>query len=252
MKYDQIAEAYINMLDEMAIPSNQVKGTVYYHGTHGKDDEDSLKVASNIANNGISPPDLSNTKNYALRPVIGKTYSTPDIGYAQMYAIGGNVAGSDITNSKYYKHKYGYVFAFHGKKLSDVQPDEDSIGELIGTRKGPNWLHQLARKHVAPSVIDKARDGEYTAYARIGKNLVNKMTDEQKLDLIHNHGAHVANQGNIIPDRVYRIPLAKNHLLKRDGSNFFEHAEELNMDDLKNGIHTVRRKRKPLTQKDVE
>jgi hypothetical protein len=253
MKYDQIAEAYVAMLDEMAIPSNQVKDTVYYHGTYDNDDAKALEIVSNIAKNGIAPPNLEGTKNYNLRPVIGKTYSTPDIGYAQMYALGGDIAGTNFTNSNWKpKHTYGYVFAFHGKQLSDVQPDEDSIGELVGNRKGPYWLHQLANKHVAQSVIDKARDGEYHAYARIGKNLVNKMTDDQKLDLIHNHGAHVANTGNITPDRAYRIPMAKVHLLKRDGANFFDHGEELNMDDLKNGIHTVRRKRKPLTQKEIE
>ena len=249
---DGVMEAYANMINEMAAPSSKVKDTVYYHGTYDRRGAVEGSVAKSIANIGIIPPDLSGTKNSNLRPVIGKTYATPDIGYAQIYALGGNIAGHDFRNSSWKpKHKYGYIFAFHGKKLSDIQPDEDSIGELVGKIKGPSWLHHLAHKHVASSVIDKARDGEYHAYARIGKNLVKKMSDEQKIELIHNHGVHVANTGNIMPDRVYRIDTEKNHLLKRDGSNFFDHAEELDMDDLKNGIHTVINKQPPMTSGNV-
>ena len=72
------------------------------------------------------------------------------------------------------------------------------------------------------------------------------MSDEQKLDLIHNYGTHIAHTGTIKPDRAYRIHKDKIPLLNRDGSNFFEHAEEVNMKDLANGQHVLKRRRKPL------
>lgn len=225
-------KSFNQFLYEMAMPSDKIKGQTYYHGTR------SLASATSIAQNGIEPPDIGNRK-ASLTPVKGKTYATPDIGYAQIYGIGGNVAGSDYDWKKRNEERYGHVFAFSGHKLSDVQPDEDEIGALYYNKKHPHWMENLVQKHSTPNTIRKVKDGEYAAFARMGKNIVSKMTDSQKLELIHNHNVHVANEGKIMPDKVYRIDKEKLPLLKRDGSNFFDHADELDMNDLKKGIHTV-------------
>lgn len=218
---DGIQLAYIGMMVEMAQPSDTIKNMTFYHGTHRED------FANKIMSDGYLKPSETINKS-SLTPVLGAAYVTPHIHYAQIYALGGDTAGRKHRDSDIEKYgRYGHVFKVSGEKLKDVQPDEDSIGEMIGNKKGPNWLHSLANKHVSSGTISKARDGEYSAYARIGKNLVNKMTDSQKLELITHHGAHVANLGKIEPDEVYRIDKTKQHLLKPDGSNFFDHAERI-------------------------
>ena len=171
-----------------------------------------------------------------LTPVEGKTYITPHIHYAQIYALDGDIAGSTHHNND----KHGYVFQIHGKKLKDVQPDEDDVGHLIYKNTHPDWLKNLANKHLTPNVMNRVKDGEYAYFAKAGKKLLNKMSDEQKLDLINNHNTHIAHTGTLMPDKVFRIHHSKIPLLKRDGSNFFQHAEELNLHDLKNGIQNVK------------
>lgn len=235
------------MLLEMANPTKEIKSSVFYHGTYDRNGGDGVEHASNIANSGIVPPDLEGKKETHLTPVHGHTYSTPDIGYAQMYALGGNFAGHDFSDSNWKpKHTYGYIFSFSGKRLSDVQPDEDSVGELYGRGKVPDFVNELAKKHTTIRTRNMTKEGVYSYYAKLGKQIIPHMTDDQKLELIHKHGAHVANKGSITPDRVYRIPMGKVKHLNRDGSNFFDHAEELDMDKLKEGQVVVSRKRKPL------
>ena len=239
-------------LCEMATPSKEVKSQVFYHGTYDKKTGgEGVEHASNIANEGITPPELSGKKENNLTPVHDMIYATPDLGYAQMYAIGANVAGSTSWKPS---HSHGYVFSFKGKKLTDIQPDEDSVGELYYKfhskyHKGnniPNYIDSLATKHATYHNRKKAKEGEYEHWAKLGKAIIPHMSDEQKMDLIHNHGVHIANKGKIEPDRVYRISTEKIPLLKKDASNFFDHAEELDMDKLKEGQTVVRRKRKPL------
>lgn len=246
---ETVKELLKTPLFEMAIPSKEVKSQVFYHGTY-QNNSDGLEKASKIADKGIVPPYLSGKKENNLTPVHGMAYSTPHLGYAQMYAIGGDVAGSSYKPS----HSHGYVFAFKGKNLSDIQPDEDSVGELYYKHhssfyknfKAPDYIDELATKHASYHTRKKAKEGEYEYFAKLGKSILPHMTDEQKIDLIHNHGVHVANKGTIEPDRVYRINTEKIPLLKKDASNFFDHAEELDMDELKKGNVVVRRKRKPL------
>lgn len=231
----------------MAIPSRDVKTKVYYHGTYDKKGTNSIKLAKSIANDGIIPPKPPK-KEDILTPLHGMSYVTPHLGYALTYALG----GLDIAGHPYCKvdHSHGYVFVTKGDKLHDIQPDEDSVGEIFHKHQksgiGPEFVTQLAKQYSDDYTIKRAKEGDYDHWAKLGKQIIPHMTDEQKLDLIHNYGAHVANKGPIIPDRVYRISTNKIPHLKPDGSNFFDHAEELDMDELRNGNVVVRRKRKPL------
>ena len=111
------------LLSEMAAPSANILAKTYYHGTHDH------AAAENILTNGIQPPDLSLRKGL-LKPVVGKVYCTDKLGYAQIYAIGGDIAGSDVDIRRYI-NKHGYIFVIPGSGLKDVQPDEDSIGSFL-------------------------------------------------------------------------------------------------------------------------
>src|ERR1700757_920523 len=113
---------------EMAVPSTQMRSQWFYHGTTSRE------AAIGIARDGLKPkappksrPPSHHTRQHHnwLEPVKGKTYITPHLSYAQIYAIGGDMAGYNYGKQPYHdKDPYGYVFKFHGSKLKDVQPDE--------------------------------------------------------------------------------------------------------------------------------
>lgn len=222
MKYDQIAEAYVGMLQEMAAPTPEIQNMTFWHGTKNKESADA------IMRDGIKVSDVVSKS--SLTPVHGTNYVTPHIDYAAMYAVGGNILGTtsaerDINNPKYGEH--GYLFKIHGHQLKDVQPDEDSIGELIHSGKGPTWLHQMANKHLSSKTLSDIKSGEYSVFARSGKTLVKKMSDAQKLDLISNHGAHVAHFGVLHPDEAYQIHRNDVKHIKKDASNIFDYAKRI-------------------------
>ena len=204
---------------------------VYYHGTPSKE------AAESILRSGIQPPDLSSRQG-ALTPVQGKVYITPDISYAQMYAIGGDLAGNDASRMVENYGQFGYMFVIDGDKLGDIQPDEDSVGEMIHNEE-VSWLDDMARYYLDEepyddegqdlgyySLYDAVMGGEYDAWATAGKFLLDEMSDSQKQKLI-DAGAHIANTGLLIPSKAYRIDRNKTQQLKRDGYNFFDLAEEI-------------------------
>lgn len=206
--------------------TRDLKNKMFYHGTTNR------TAALGIAKEGIKAPDLTGRKG-DLVPVNGKVYVTPHIHYAQIYALGGDIAGSTSTHHLSDKEQWGdhgYVFAVPGDSLGKVQPDEDSIGEMIYKRT-PAWLHDHARNTLTPTTYKKVMDGEYSKFAVAGKQIVRKLDDNSKQTLI-SAGAHVAHDGDVQPTECYRIHRDKIPHLKRDGSNFFEHAEKINMADI--------------------
>jgi hypothetical protein len=221
----------IHELMEMAKPLESHREIVYYHGTSSEE------AGISILKNGIEPgnvvmPNRSPSKKPNLVPVSGKVYITPDIGYAQIYALGGDVAGSKSMALRW-KERIGYLFIISGKDLVDIQPDEDSIGEMIfklATEKQfenkLQWLYVLARRKLTDKQWAQLIGGEYVMFAHAGKKLLPLMTDEQKLQLI-SLGAHVAHTGKLIPSAAYKIDGHKIGELRRDGSNFFDVAEKV-------------------------
>ena len=125
------------VLVEMATPRQSDLERVYYHGTPKSEN------AKSIMAHGINPPDLTGRSNY-LTPVKGKVYITPKIDYATIDAIGGNVAGNKAPDWMLDSYgRYGYLFVIDGHQLSDIQPDEDSVGEMIYDGE-IDWLNDLA------------------------------------------------------------------------------------------------------------
>ena len=229
MKYDLIAEAYVDSilakecgLTEMAIPSDEIKNMTFWHGTK------TTKQAEDIMKNGIKVS--TNKSKDIFTPVLGANYATNVRRYATTYAFGGSdklgkpVSQRDLDN--YGEH--AYLFKFSGHKLTDVQPDEDSIGGMLDTETGPDWLHQLAKTRLYKPYYSKVVKQKNMLYwPAAGKSLVKAMSDEQKLDLIQNHGAHIANFGIIHPDEVYRIHRKHLQDIKPDASNIEDFMERI-------------------------
>ncbi len=87
-------------------------------------------------------------------------------------------------------------------------------------------VKELARKLATPKQLRQSTDGEFAAHSAVGKKMVKVMPDWMKLHLI-DKGAHIAHHGEIEIHKAWKIHKSKIRLLKKDGSNFFEHAEEI-------------------------
>jgi len=206
-------------LIEMAAARAEDHGKKYYHGFPSE------KSLQSIKDTGLQPPDLAGKKGN-LTPVAGKVYCTPDLRYAIIYCLGAAMIGqkmSDIAIGSF--GQYGFLAVIYGNQMTDVQPDEDSVGEMIYDRKFP-WLNRLADQYIAASSIRRIMDGEYSYWAKAGKTLMKRMTDAQKHELI-DAGAHVAHGGALQPDEIWKFDKKRSQELEKDGSNFFDIAERI-------------------------
>lgn len=230
MKSEEIIESILK--EAMAMPRDIDYGRTYYHGTS------SSKAAHGIFSKGIEPPNLDLRPQNKLTPVKGKVYLTTDLKYAVIYALGGDIAGSKALQRWIDEDRYGYVFIVDGKELKDIQPDEDSVGEMLYDElKGKaGWLAGFAKKVLTPLQLEKVmKYDDYADLATAGRKLVKEMSDKQKLDLI-DAGAHVANEGKVNFKQCWRIDKSKSEELKEDGSNFFQLAEKVTHAKNKNVI----------------
>jgi hypothetical protein len=212
-----------------AIPLETHLAKTYYHGT-------SLESAFNeILKHGLKPGDVTLMQQTSkakenLNPVKGKVYITSDIGYAQMYAIGGDIAGSSYLPKD---RKHGYLFVIDGAELKDIQPDEDKVGELIYKAFRRELFDpvvsryvSLASKKLTDRQFKKFADAEYLMWAHLGKKLLQDMSDADKLHFIE-LSSNIAHGGNLNFKEAWKIDLSKIPELKRDGSNFFDLAEKV-------------------------
>ena len=214
----------MNLLE--ATPPSQVRSRDYYHGTT------SGIAAEQIIEEGIVPGNMQLDTTGQLTPVSGKVYLTPDIGYAQMYAIGGNYAGEPRPRPG----RFGWLFVVSGADLVDVQPDEDEVGQFAaGGVDQPKWASNVSKPDIIRKFIlgkmssrqrNNARQGLYAFYASGGKRALRSMPDEYKQELVA-AGSHVAHAGKIHPREAWRIDLRDIPFLNKDGSNFFSLAHQL-------------------------
>lgn len=227
---------FIQYINEMALPRPADRKKTYYHGTSKEE------AIVGIMKYGIEPLDLTNDTKYMgsnFTPVKNKVYITPEIRYAVIYALGGDFIGHEFYRSRS-DEEYGYLCVINGKNLGDnIQPDEDSIGELLSQGK-IKWLTDLANRYLSDeefneddedeyesqSLLDAVYDGVAEAQTIAGKKLVGYMTDDQKLDLI-SKGAHIAHEGKLKPNEIWKIKKEDCKLLDKDATNFFTIATKI-------------------------
>ena len=215
-----------------AIPSAQQRAHTYYHGTSSDD------AARSIWASGLDPLKTSvkyGTKKSQMRPEEGSVYITPDLGYAMMYALGGNFFGHAAPAQ--IGSEFGYVFEISGSDLVDIGPDEDSIGELawkaaekLVKPEDREWRAAelaltLASKYSTDAQYKKLIDGDYATWAVVGKKVNARLTDEQKL-LFIDAGVHISHKGKLKVSKCWKFSKADSESIKADGSNFFDYARE--------------------------
>lgn len=209
-------------LHQALFPQDLLNGRPLYHGTSTE------AAAQQIISTGelVQPKAGQDAKYGSLKPVEGAVYITPRIDYAVIYALGGVYAGKEPFSGmlRSGKDPYAYLFQVDPSSVHDVQPDEDSIGEMIWDNKFP-WLTALAQKRW-PKWYEAAKRGEYIYWARLGKAMQKHLTDAQKLELIA-AGAHIAHNGALKVASGWRLPKARSKELSADGSNFREIGEKI-------------------------
>lgn len=224
--YEALSEWFNGRRVKLAMqPRPSDRNKVFYHGTSTE------QAARAIWVEGLNPRKVIEHPKSQMSPVQGRVYLTPDIAYAQVYALGGDRAGGEPYAPDLVKARYGYVAVVFGTSLyADVQPDEDSIGEMLAhALRDPRhpvayWLVPRAKRVLTPRTLQKVREGEYAYWAQAGKKLVKTLSSYEMGDLI-DHGAHVAHAGSIHPTELWRLDKGRTLELKKDGSTFFQVAE---------------------------
>lgn len=254
-----INESLKYYLNEMAIPRRHDINKKYYHGTT------TYKNAQNIIKEGIKPPDISLKEGNKFQPIGNKVYLTTNLSYAIIYAIGGHFLNTEVPKSFINEYgENGYLFIIDGKELKDIDPDEDSVGEIAyevlndydgsnqfnfskhGGIKAFRWLKELAYEvldGVYPEDLGYKSDSDtygldmyqllkrydnYADLAASGKELIKYMNDQEKFQLI-DLGAHISNTGIIKPIECWEINRKLTKKLKENGSNFFQFAKKINL-----------------------
>jgi len=230
-----------NKLFEMAMARTSDIEKMYYHGTSNLDN------AKNIFKNGFKAREITSRKLCA--PIKGKIYITPSLRTGIIYAMGGIMMGHNEYRKLIGADRYGVVFEIPGNKLGDIQPDEDSVGDILyivieyiekkkfhsmdyditeDQIKKLDWLYNLANYYLSPVQFRKVQRHDASAHIwDAGKKLVKHLTDGQKLQLI-DLGAHIANEGQtIIPEVGWLIDRTETEKYKDDASNFFEVAKRI-------------------------
>jgi len=181
-----------NIIFEMASPSDEIKGGLWYHGTN----EESAKK---IIETGYLRPSANVTSKTRkpMAPIFNKTYLTANIDEAVRYAL----FRTEVE-------EIPYLISVSGENLKDVQPDEDIIADLLQTDdtiKGFEWLISLAKQIDSKLYRKFLEDGDYVYSVRLAKKIINVLSDKQKIDLI-NKGMKIAHSGEIPITNVWQLP----------------------------------------------
>ena len=222
---DETVEVVDRLVEDAAMPM-EMEDAVYYHATAVTKYGEAILTGGTIK---ASNPEGRKTQ---TAPVVGRTYVSKDLWIVTVYSLGGVLISDDPWTGDFNNPelgRYGYIFEVPASRLSDVQPDEDQIGELIWKdsikkAKAPFWLLQLFVAVVSPGRRAKVLDGEISYWASVGKQLLRRMSDDHKTEILR-LVSNVANKGELKWTRAWRLDKAKSKDVKADGSNVLDIAE---------------------------
>jgi len=237
-----VTGSLLSLLSEELAP--EARARTYFHGTCSED------KALGIMKNGLDPAQTEvkyGSKKPFLRPVAGHVYITPNPGYALVYALGGDVAGTNFFTNDYGKNfiakdgQFGFMFTVNGDDMTDAVPDEDDIGQVIsgllsGHRIGKyNWdlidtiaygLKSAAQSNLTPAALRRIKDGDMAWCAKAGKQLLKKLSPTILQTLIKANTS-LAHVGHLKVSGCWKIDKLRCQELAKDGSNFQEIGEKI-------------------------
>lgn len=202
---------------------------LFYHSTASE------TAAIGIIKEGILP-DLSKTQGLA-RPVEGRVYMAKHLKDTLPYLLGGAMCGHSLPVEWIAESPFGYLFIVDFEHLSDIQPDEDQVGQAIHDQKfGWTKSYEKILKNHPPideeeecffqNLYEQVRDGEYAAWIKAGHILLPLLTEEEKIEIIDQYG-NLAHLGKVLPIEGWKFDKNLCPQLKEDGSNFFELATKV-------------------------
>lgn len=204
----------------------------YFHGCSVE------ASAKKIMTEGLVPGNIIGSKAKGfLDPMAGKVYLTPSLGYAAIYALGAAMVGRDLSDeygSELLKRDggVGYIFVVNGSDLSDVEPDEDFVGEAIarglngsrGVSAADQEVARIASRFVHPSRLAKVKFGYVAFQASVGKQVMGKIYGDLKIRLME-QGASIAHAGPIMPREAWALPKERFSEISENGDGFFQIAQ---------------------------
>jgi len=208
----------------------------YFHGC-----PNSAAVEKIVAEGAIRPRVEKRTG--FLAPVAGRVYLTRAPGFALIHALGGDIAGHEMRADFIERDgPYGCVFEVKEAALrGDLQPDEDEVGKLLsdmlygkgihypGYKEGSfSFLVDLARRHYKPETLMRVKYGEYIWFARVGKGLLQRMSDHEKRALLASGLFENVSYKGSVPFQVgWLFDKREAPRLRRDAGNLSEFARQI-------------------------
>ena len=223
----------------------EANSPVLYHGTIG------TQNFRSIIKHGLQGQEKQGRS--SLAPIKNRVYTTHDIVYAMIYALGGVVMGRKISDRALERGRYGYVFEIIPPENIQAMPDEDIVGEIVTLALGyekyyREYIHSnntewkkyktlldddhfrksmivLTTRNATSNQLRGLRTGFMDQQARVGKKLLKIMPDWMKQKILSVEGTHRSYEGPLLPIRAWRIDRRLSPKLARDGSNFFDLAK---------------------------
>ena len=188
-------------LFEFAMPTNEMKEKLWYHGT-------SEESVNKIIEDKAIKPSPNPSKRY-MAPVIGRVYITENLEEALSYSNFRTTGYPLKYGSPKLLDRYLYLVIIKGSDLKDVYPDEDIIADILVNVNEPffkyKWLDELA-KRIEPKLYHKYNImGDYRYGTVLGKRLIPYLSDDEKISLI-NYGHKLSNTGGIPIYQIWKIP----------------------------------------------
>lgn len=216
----------INEIDAKTISPSKL----YYHGT-------SEEKALQIIKDGYlkAREDLKPNTRIQLAPQYGKVYLTASLGEGLGYAFYRNKSHFSYDYPSENKNGFAYLIVIDGKKLVDVEPDEDIIADLIekylytknqDEKDEYRWLYYLATRKAPKTLRKVEKMGDYHYAVNLGKILIKYLTPQQKIKLI-TIGEKIAHTGNIPIKEVWKIPIGKKQEIRKNINNFKKYSERI-------------------------
>ena len=167
-RFIHAGSVYARMDRQEAVPvPEHHQERAFYHGTPNEE------VAQKILQSGELRPGIEwepggSTEDWTMAPMAGQVYFTPSLKYVLAHVLGAHEScPPDVLCKR--GGQYGYLFVVPGSTLTDLLPDEDTIGELLCEKEFP-WLNEEYDKiaytywqeleHIAYQIAENEYEGQ--------------------------------------------------------------------------------------------
>lgn len=227
------------------------KKDIFYHGAKGRTIRKIVKEKTlKVPTKELLLKKYKTTEDEGTSvPVRGRVYVTKDLGYALMYAIGANMVGheSDVAVYKRLWKEGGIVVV--EPKVESLYPDEDWVGEqFLDAYYNDDFdgkVYNLIRdaledcnKRLLLEIENLRYEDDEGKYAwssvdhhiKYGKKIIYCLENlkPEVMAEVASHAPNLSHAGDLEVKEAWVFDVKKvNPELKKDGSNFFELAEQI-------------------------